>query len=654
MKNPTGTVVEPTGNGDAGDGTPRFVAFIKPNRPITFHTASMTIAAVLLTLLMASCCDCSRSQQTGYIDAHSHTNGILPYYAYADLYKFIEDPANPSKVDIQQRCRLWQAIVSTIEEQQRLKVSEASNPASARLKKANDGVIEDDAWKPIGPGNRYAPGALATINAYKNLDCDHPDQASRKINGALERVLTTTPWTEFDSAYAFRGTPVDAYLEKLYPNDQMPWCDATILELARTKTIYSEQFLPFIGGWNFVNGHSSKLDTVRCFVKRPAVLDFDGRFQSPGMPKPAIKIMLMTSTSELGLTADGLHWLQFGESGKCKETTEGLRKTSPEAIRNALLGRDYDGTKVIQADEESAFLDGVIGVDTAGPEITCFTSTKENSGIGMDNYKRLVRAVYSASRERRRAGWHGKLLVHTHVGEGAVAYSINNPQQTKGSSGKSKNSTNAQAKNVKSGMKQIFDIFQTIPEDSLKDESQASQNIKVLIQTVRELKQEIPNLYDFVVFRFGHVTHATLQDARDMRDLKIEADINLESNIATRAYSSQTIVLPVKLMSEDEQFEYNNLPKKVLNEADPAKVLVNHSLKFMLEAGVRTLLGTDGGGEEHSDIAREYELTRKLIDYWKANDPDFRSRVPSDMSINVIYQNGEAHLKDLKEDKKVD
>ena len=32
------------------------------------------------------------------------------------------------------------------------------------------------------------------------------------LDGTLERVLTATPWSEFDSAYAFRGGPAGAYL----------------------------------------------------------------------------------------------------------------------------------------------------------------------------------------------------------------------------------------------------------------------------------------------------------------------------------------------------------------------------------------------------------------------------------------------------------
>ena len=619
MENPIGTIVELTGNGEAGDGTPRFVASTKPNRPITFHTSSMTIAAVLLTLLMASCCDCSRSQQTAYIDAHSHTNGILPYYAYADLQKFVDYPDDPSKVDIEARCRLWKEITKI--------------KFPVELKK-------------LGPDNRYAPGARATIEEYKDLDCDNAAQHGDQINGALERVLTTTPWTEFDSAYQFRGDAVDKFVTREYPNSDALICEATIIRLAQTKIVYSEQFLNFILGWK-----PGRLENIRCLLREPQTLKANGKLKAHGWPTPVVKILLMTSTSELGATADGRHWMQFGETGTCNETTREPLVTDPEIIRNALLGRDKDGKRTITAEEERTYFDGVLGTDTAGPEITCFTSADEAGGSGMENFKRLVRAVYSASRERRGAGWHGKLLVHTHVGEGFVTFP---PEPVQEVQPKSKNVS----KVAKTGKvtSDTFQMLAKVPKDEITNipihVSPARKNITILLKAVRELKSEIPDLDDFVILRFGHVTHADWHDAQEMKALKVEADINLESNLATRVYDSPAIVVPAKL-SEAEQFKYNDFPARAL-ETDPAKVLVNHSLKFMLEAGVRTLLGTDGGGEEHSDIAREYELTGKLIDYWKANDPDFRSRVPSGMSIKVIYQNGEAHLKDLKEDKKVD
>jgi hypothetical protein len=101
-------------------------------------------------------------------------------------------------------------------------------------------------------------------------------------------------------------------------------------------------------------------------------------------------------------------------------------------------------------------------------------------------------------------------------------------------------------------------------------------------------------------------------------------------------------------LKEQEQFEYNNLPGKVLSTGHAAEVLSDHSLKFMLQAGVRTLLGSDGGGEEHSDIGREYKLASELIDYWKSQGATF----PSEVSADIFRRNADEHVTDLRDDKK--
>jgi hypothetical protein len=69
----------------------------------------------------------------------------------------------------------------------------------------------------------------------------------------------------------------------------------------------------------------------------------------------------------------------------------------------------------------------------------------------------------------------------------------------------------------------------------------------------------------------------------------------------------------------------------------------------MLKAGVRTLMGSDGGGEEHSAIATEYKLAEQLINYWKAHDDQF----PRGLTVDVLYKNVEDHLRDMREDKRI-
>jgi hypothetical protein len=549
-----------------------------------------------------------------YFDAHNHGfSGILPYYAYADLYAFIKNPEDPTGVDLEHRRELWKYLAS----------SQPSGKASSP---------------------RIKPGASATVAAYgKNIS----ELTAEQVNGALERVLTTTPWTEFDSAYAFRSAPVESYLKAYFADDLVrksrTLCDATILELAVTRTSYSEQFLSFVGGWGFatVTGHpvSSTLDVIRCFTGGPRVLAAAGGLR--GRVVPEIKVLFMTHTSELGeidVADKTRRWMEYGSTGECAQNSPSapVLPTLPKTIELALLGQEDGGKPIVGREEKPAYLDHVVGVDTAAPEITCFTGSdpKDIPGEGMKNYEDLVGAVYRAAKERRNQGWHGKLLVHTHVGEGGPSY---------------------QWDEIPPGEKarDLFSVFPGIQKNKLTRQpvhfEQANKNIKTLLRAVESIKQKDPGIDDYVVFRFGHVTHADLDDAREMKRLNVEADINLESNISTRAYYTEALATAgPQLLKEQEQFEYNNLPGKVLSTGHAVEVLSGHSLKFMLQAGVRTLLGSDGSGEEHSDIGREYKLASELIDYWKSQGTTF----PPDVSADIFRKNADEHITDMREDKK--
>jgi hypothetical protein len=537
-----------------------------------------------------------------YFDAHNHgINAILPYYAYADLPTFIADPGDPTKVSPESREALWKHIVL--------------NQLSREPKRT-------------GPDNRIAPGAIGTIEAY-----DVDKLTPRQVNGALERVLTSTPWTEFDSAYAFRGSPVEGFLKLRFSSQEMSkaLCHASILELAFTHTDYSEQFVNFIAGWKprIIDGHpiSDRLDTVRCFMNEPDALAAAGALQ--GMPKPEIKVLLMTNTRELG-AVNGNGWMHYAtESGTCERTElDSKQITSPNTIQNALLGNDDAGKSLLDPSERTGFLNTVIGIDTAGPEITCFT--KE----GMERFKELAKAVYRAALDRRgKMGWHGKLLVHTHVGEGGAVYQITKLPHPPGD---------------------LFKSFPALLFNKNKNPvyvDEGRRNIDLLIGAVESLKFEIPEIQDYVVFRFGHVTQAQEKQAQDMKRLHIEADINLDSNLATSAYYVPPPSFKTKEeeLKEEEQFDYNDWPDVLRRTGKIEEVLANHSLKLMLKAGVRTLLGTDGSGVEHSNIAQEYQLAESLVAHWRYIDPTF----PPDISIKTIQANVEEHLRDMKEDTRI-
>src|SRR5258708_35493003 len=118
----------------------------------------------------------------------------------------------------------------------------------------------------------------------------------------------------------------------------------------------------------------------------------------------------------------------------------------------------------------------------------------------------------------RTRGWRGGCWVKTQVGEG-------------GPTNKSKETGKTPWKYCPA----VYMDKDTQPVHVV----QSRKNIKKLIQAVSELKSEIPEIGDFIVFRFGHVTHADFSDALAMKQLGIEADVNLASNISTRSYYSK-------------------------------------------------------------------------------------------------------------------
>ena len=165
-----------------------------------------------------------------YFDAHNHFPGILPYYAYADLPAFIARISNSSNaVTFEDRLALFRSISSDWYARHR---DELGN----RLFSPPD-------------NQRYSLGARATLVVYG----DRVAGSVTDLDGALERVLTATPWTEFDSAYAFRGGPAYDYLKtRFYSGSddalEADLCRAIVLDLAATHIDVSEQSLPFIGG----------------------------------------------------------------------------------------------------------------------------------------------------------------------------------------------------------------------------------------------------------------------------------------------------------------------------------------------------------------------------------------------------------------------
>src|SRR5438270_2521363 len=270
--------------------------------------AAKIIVSLVVIFLANCCCDHKTAmvpQSIKYFDAHSHDNGILPYYAYADLEAFVKDPVHPEAVDMQHCRRLWKALVEDVNKEK---------------------------------NSRYVPGSLLTVREYGS----DPDKlADAEINGALERVLTSTPWTEFDSAYAFRGTAEKVLSSIVAPailSRQL--CEATVLGLAETNTLYSEQFISFVfpkdagtAGSKNQGGLSRKISRIRCFMHEPNALSGQGKLKALQKSSPYVRVLLLTSTNELGAVDGGKNWSEYSATGKC-QPQELKVETRAEYIRN--------------------------------------------------------------------------------------------------------------------------------------------------------------------------------------------------------------------------------------------------------------------------------------------------------------------------------
>lgn len=553
-----------------------------------------------------------------YFDAHNHITGILPFYAYADLPAFVARTSNSSDaVSFEDRLALFRYL------------SDVWYPAHRES-------LGDRLFSPPD-GQRFSLGARAVLDVYR----DRVAGSAVDLDGALERVLTATPWSEFDSAYAFRGGPAIDYLQsRFYGGDaarlNADLCKATVLDLAATHIAISEQSLPFIGGWGFRNGRSDRLQTIECTIDSAADPSVVSALKTMNEPMPDVKFVLMTHTSELATLPGGNTYSEWSKTGRCEPVALPVAlRTPPETVYHALIGQDDEGRAVVDPPQRQKFLDTVLGIDTAAPETTCFTPE------GMAAYQRLIAAVYDAAKARRQAGWHGKLLVHTHVGEGSVIdYAPVPPPQPW----------------------TFASVFATLPS-TLTNSAQAQLNVDALLAAVAQFERTHPDVRDYVIFRFAHDTWANQRQAAAMRDEGVEADVNLESNVATGAYPISRMPLGAPEVLHDyvnplignpeANFALDDVLGVLVKDPNDAlqvgTILGNASLKFLLEQRVRCLLGTDADGVEHSDIVKEYQYASALIAYWNHTDSTFRE-LAAGVTQRTLFDDVRWHLTNMSTD----
>ena len=192
------------------------------------------------------------SSSSSYFDPHNHYSGILPWDAYPNITSYI----NNDPLSFNQSLNLWYFLNQTF--------YPTANPLPT-----------------FTPTSRIGSGSWATLFLFQNVS--EFQENPEILYGVLERLLTTTPYTEFDTAYNFRSAvlgfffsflffffffsllfisflfflflfldPEDSrsyYLSTLFPDDpdtiNSDICTATVSTLTNTGISSSEQSLPF-------------------------------------------------------------------------------------------------------------------------------------------------------------------------------------------------------------------------------------------------------------------------------------------------------------------------------------------------------------------------------------------------------------------------
>src|SRR5699024_7248709 len=204
----------------------------------------------------------------------------------------------------------------------------------------------------------------------------------------------------------------------------------------------------------------------------------------------------------------------------------------------------------------------------------------------------------------------------------------------------------------------LFAEVPALADNVIANSEVAHDNISMLLAAIAEIRATHPDLDRYVVIRLGHVTHADLQQAKEMARLRVEADVNLDSNLSTGAWGfadmpqRKNIAKRVAAAAADPatNFELNSLTDFLMPDAADADtvagVLGTHPLKYLLLANVRVMLGTVGAGIEHSSMPREYALADSLIRYWKKHDQAF-ARAAGDVDVKIFRRNADWHLANM-------
>jgi hypothetical protein len=153
----------------------------------------------------------------------------------------------------------------------------------------------------------------------------------------------------------------------------------------------------------------------------------------------------------------------------------------------------------------------------------------------------------------------------------------------------------------KTGEVRDFKIYKKKDLD-LHVKKMSINNIQVFIDALRAAKYpgEFPN----VIVRFGHVTHVTKEQAENMAELGIRADVNLGSNLRTGSLTFIEDLADAKR----RRAVFGDWNKDWASLVDRG-----HGLQQLLKAGVKAALGSDGQGVEITSIETEYHLAEEYL-----------------------------------------
>jgi hypothetical protein len=520
----------------------------------------------------------------GYFDPHNHISGILRWDAYANLKAYTEN----GEVTREDKENL---LAYLIEQGKKFTL------------------------QPYSTATRLAYGSVFILKYYQNTDLTKLED--EVIDGILERILETTAFTEFDSAYKLRGTALtyNQQSKDIYNGNMDEYysdiCDATIRELGWNGVTASEQSMSFVGRLGVWDEKGQKW--AQCFDEKTDKEDPEHRF------------LLQDLTTLFGAINE-THYVSFEDTGEC------LPKAYPAPVNFTALLEGYakglldNSTSGIS--DRNRYWDLVIGMDFASPETTCF------GGVGLQFFEDLVRTLYDTCKERREEGWEGRLVLHVHCGEGFAIY-YTDPTPPADAS--------------------FEDVFGSFPEYSKPPNARTNneapkENSRSMVERIREIKEDITDLDCYVIIRLGHVAHISPEIATLMSDLGVEADVNLDSNLITGSLvidEDINTLLADQLADPVANYDLNNLTAVLIPDpTDVEKVgsiFNNTSLYTLIIHGVKiVMLGTDGSGAEQIPLTREVVILNTLLSYYESS-PNFPAKFSADITTDSIIAETTRH-----------